>query len=103
VSNDAKSDSSASNTFSGTIGVTVVDVLENGNLVVSGEKQVSFDKGVEFIRFSGVVNPDMITTGNTVLSTQVADARVEYRTNSRIDAAELMSSMSRFFYSLVPL
>jgi flagellar L-ring protein precursor FlgH len=45
----------------------------------------------------------MITTGNTVLSTQVADARVEYRTNSRIDAAELMSSMSRFFYSLVPL
>jgi flagellar L-ring protein precursor FlgH len=103
VSNDAKAASSASNNFSGTIGVTVVEVMENGNLLVSGEKQVSFDKGVEFIRFSGVVNPDTIATGNTVLSTQVADARVEYRTNSRIDAAELMSSMSRFFYSLIPL
>lgn len=103
VSNDAKSDSSASNTFSGTIGVTVVEVLENGNLLVSGEKQVSFDKGVEFIRFSGVVNPDTIAAGNTVLSTQVADARVEYRTNNRIDAAEVMSSLSRFFYSLIPL
>lgn len=103
VSNDAKSDASASNTFSGTIGVTVVDVLENGNLVVSGEKQVSFDKGVEFIRFSGVVNPDTIAAGNTVLSTQVADARVEYRTNNRVDAAEVMSSLSRFFYNLIPL
>ena len=103
VSNDAKSAASASNNFNGTIGVTVVEVLENGNLLVSGEKQVSLDKGVEFIRFSGVVNPDTITTGNTVLSTQVADARVEYRTNSRIDGAELMSSMSRFFYSLIPL
>jgi flagellar L-ring protein precursor FlgH len=103
VSNDAKSAASASNTFSGTIAVTVVEVMENGNLLVSGEKQVSFDKGVEFIRFSGVVNPDTIAAGNTVLSTQVADARVEYRTNSRIDGAELMSSLSRFFYSLVPL
>jgi flagellar L-ring protein precursor FlgH len=103
VSNDAKAASTASNNFSGSIGVTVVEVMENGNLLVSGEKQVSLDKGVEFIRFSGVVNPDTIATGNTVLSTQVADARVEYRTNSRIDAAELMSSMSRFFYSLIPL
>jgi flagellar L-ring protein FlgH len=103
VSNDAKAASTASNNFSGSIGVTVVEVMENGNLLVSGEKQVSLDKGVEFIRFSGVVNPDTIATGNTVLSTQVADARVEYRTNSRIDGAELMSSMSRFFYSLIPL
>lgn len=103
VSNDAKAASSASNNFSGSIGVTVVEVMENGNLLVSGEKQVSLDKGVEFIRFSGVVNPDTIVAGNTVLSTQVADARVEYRTNSRIDGAELMSSMSRFFYSLIPL
>ncbi|MGZ5819097.1 MAG: flagellar basal body L-ring protein FlgH [Burkholderiaceae bacterium] len=103
VSNDAKAASTASNNFNGSIGVTVIEVLENGNLIVSGEKQVSLDKGVEFIRFSGVVNPDTILAGNTVLSTQVADARVEYRTNSRIDGAELMSSMSRFFYSLIPL
>lgn len=103
ISNDAKASASASNNFNGTIGVTVVEVLENGNLLVSGEKQVSLDKGVEYIRFSGVVNPDTIVAGNTVLSTQVSDARVEYRTNSRLDGAEFMSSISRFFYSLIPL
>jgi len=103
ISNDAKASSSASNNFTGSIGVTVIEVMENGNLLVSGEKQVSLDKGVEFIRFSGVVNPDTILAGNTVLSAQVSDARVEYRTNSRMDATEMMSSLSRFFYSLFPM
>jgi flagellar L-ring protein precursor FlgH len=48
----------ASNAFTGTIGVTVSEVLANGNLIVAGEKQVAMNKGVEFIRFSGMVNPD---------------------------------------------
>lgn len=93
---------SASNTFSGSIGVTVVEVLSNGNLIVSGEKQIAMNKGTEFIRFSGMVNPDYIATGNVVSSTQVADARVEYRTNSQIDRAELSSMFSRFFLSVLP-
>lgn len=93
---------SASNTFTGTIGVTVVEVLPNGNLLVAGEKQVAMNKGVEFIRFSGMVSPDTVATGNNVLSTQVADARVEYRTNSQIDKAEMASMASRFFLSLLP-
>lgn len=92
----------ASNTFTGTMGVTVVEVLSNGNLVVAGEKQVSMDKGTEFIRVSGVVNPDTIGAGNTVSSTAIADARVEYRTNTHLDRAELSSMASRFFLSLLP-
>ena len=93
---------SASNTFTGTIGVTVTEVLPNGNLIVAGEKQVAMNKGVEYIRFSGMVNPDTIGTGNTVPSSQVADARVEYRTSSHIDKAEMSSMMSRFFQSVLP-
>jgi len=90
----------ASNVFNGSITTTVIEVLSNGNLVVSGEKQVSLDKGTEFVRFSGVVNPDQITIGNFVNSTSVADARVEYRTSSKIDAAEVANAVSRFFLSI---
>jgi flagellar L-ring protein precursor FlgH len=93
---------SASNTFSGTIGVTVTEVLANGNLIVAGEKQIAMNKGVEFIRFSGMINPDTIQSGNMVSSTVVADARVEYRTNSQIDRAEMTAMASRFFQSLLP-
>jgi len=91
----------SSNNFTGTMGLTVLEVLPNGNLVVSGEKQIALDKSVEYIRFSGVVMPETLV-GNTVSSTQVADARVEYRTDSRYDSAELSSEMARFFMSLAP-
>jgi flagellar L-ring protein precursor FlgH len=100
---DEKGAASSSNNFTGTITATVVDVLPNGNLLVSGEKQVALDKGVEYVRFSGVVNPATIAAGNVVSSTQVADARLEYRTNSRIDKAEMASQLARFFFSLLPL
>jgi flagellar L-ring protein precursor FlgH len=48
-----------------------------------------------------MVNPDSIN-GNSVASTAIADARVEYRTKSQIDGAEVQSMLSRFFLSLLP-
>lgn len=98
-----KGATSSSNNFTGTVSVTVVEVLPNGNLIVSGEKQVAFDKGTEFIRISGVVNPDQIRPGNNILSSQVADARIEYRTNSHVDGTEMMGILTRFFLSVLAL
>lgn len=92
---------SLSNSFRGTIGATVVEVLSNGNLIIAGEKQVGMNKATEYIRISGMVNPDSIS-GNSVPSTSIADARVEYRTKSNIDGAEVQSMLSRFFLSLLP-
>ena len=97
-----KDASNSSNNFTGTLSVTVTEVLSNGYLSVSGEKQVAFDKGAEYIRFSGVVNPDSILNGNQVASTQVADARLEYRSNTRIDPVEVASQLGRFFLSVLP-
>ncbi len=98
-----KGASSADNNFTGTITVTVIEVLPNGNLLVSGEKQVAINQGNEFIRFSGVVNATQITGANTVQSTQVADARIEYRANGYIDEAQVMGWLARFFLSVMPI
>lgn len=98
-----KSALNSGNTFSGSITVTVVEVLPNGNLIVAGEKQVALDKGVEYVRLSGVVQPDTIQAGNTVSSTRVADARLEYRTSAKFDTAEVMGWLGRFFLSFIPL
>ena len=40
----------SNNAFIGQMAVTVIEVLENGNLLVSGEKQVTINQGTEFIR-----------------------------------------------------
>lgn len=89
------------NTFTGTLTVTVIDVLPNGNLVVSGEKQVAVGEKTEYVRLSGVVNPNNISSTNTVNSTQLADARIEFKDNTIIDAAKLTSMLARFFLSVM--
>jgi len=97
-----KGENSSSNAFNGVLTVTVIEVYPNGNLLVSGEKQIGLKEGEEFIRFSGVVNPSTITSANTVQSTQVADARIEFKANGFVDSAQAMGWLGRFFLSFLP-
>lgn len=92
----------ANNTFTGTITVTVIDVLYNGNLQVRGEKQIMINQGTEFIRFSGVVNPLSVSARNSVVSTEVADARIEYVGDGYINEAQTMGWLQRFFLNVSP-
>ena len=95
--------SSANNAFTGNITVTVIEVLPNGNLLVSGEKVISINHGDEFIRFSGIVNANQISSSNTVISTQVADARVEYKSRGYVSESQVMGWLARFFLTVLPL
>ena len=99
---DGKGSTNSTNAFTGTITVTVVDVLPNGNLVVSGEKQIGNNRQVETVRFSGVVNPLNLVNNNTVSSTQVADARIEMRGQGQVDEAQVMGWLARFFLTFLP-
>ena len=93
--------SAASNTFAGTITVTVVEVLSNGNLVVAGEKQVAVSNEEEIIRFGGVVNPNTLVF-NQVSSQQVADARIEYRGRGATDDTQGTGWFARLMLKLSP-
>jgi flagellar L-ring protein precursor FlgH len=99
---DGTGENTSSNDFISTITVTVIDVYPNGNLLVSGEKLLGLKEGEEFIRFSGVVNPNTITGANTVQSTQVADARMEFKANGFIDSVGVMGWLSRVFLNVMP-
>jgi flagellar L-ring protein FlgH len=99
---DGSGESAANNVFTGTIAATVTDVLANGNLLVSGEKQVAINQGKEYIRFSGIVNPNTITAANTVNSSQVADARIEYKGTGYPNEAQNMGWLARFFLNVLP-
>jgi flagellar L-ring protein precursor FlgH len=100
---EGKGETGSNNAFSGTIAVTVIEVLANGNLIVAGEKQVGINQNVEVLRFSGVVNPSTVQVGNTVSSTQVADARLEVRGKGDANRAQTTGWLSRFFLSWFPI
>lgn len=97
-----KGSSSASNLFTGTLTTTVIGVLPNGNLQIAGEKQIAINRGSEHMRFSGVVDPRSIAGDNTVASTQVADARIEFRSKGVMDEVQTMGWLQRFFLNISP-
>lgn len=94
-----ESASNQSNSLNGSITVTVAKVLPSGNLYIQGEKWIEINQGNEYIRLRGIVRPVDILTDNSILSTQVADARISYSGTGPGADANRMGWLSRFFVS----
>jgi flagellar L-ring protein FlgH len=77
-SNQGQGKADQSNSLTGGVSVTVVEVLPNGNMRIRGEKRVTLNDGNEYIRVSGIVRPMDVDSSNTVQSTHVADATIMY-------------------------
>ena len=82
--------------------MTVIDVYPNGNLLVSGEKQLAIGHEQEFVRISGVINPSFVDAANSVASSNIADARIEYKSSGQISDGLVMGWLARFFLSVMP-
>lgn len=77
-SHDATGEIKREDTVTASIGCTVIEVLPNGNLVIRGSREVEVAGETQTITLQGLVRPVDITTDNTVLSTQLADAKIYY-------------------------
>ena len=94
---DSKADQG--NSLSGDISVHVLRVLPNGNLMIRGEKWLTLNNGDEYIRLTGVIRPKDINSNNTIFSTKIANARIQYAgTGSFADANE-QGWLTKFFNS----
>ncbi|MBQ0720112.1 MAG: flagellar basal body L-ring protein FlgH [Gammaproteobacteria bacterium] len=91
--------SNQSNHLSGSIAVTVSQVLPNGNLVVQGEKWIQINQGGEFIRIKGIVRPSDVSSNNTVRSTHIADAKISYGGKGAVSESNVTGWVVRFFMS----
>jgi flagellar L-ring protein precursor FlgH len=82
--------------------VLVTDVLPNGNLVIEGARMVTFSGETQHVILHGIVRSDDITAGNTILSTNVADARVEFVTEGELTDAQKRGWLSKVYEKLRP-
>lgn len=98
---ETKGDSAAgqSNSLTGSITVTVAEVMPNGILAVRGEKWMTLNTGNELVRIAGLIRADDIATDNTVSSTRVADARITYSGTGAFADASQPGWLDRFFLS----
>lgn len=88
--------------FSGTVAVTIAEVRPNGTALVRGEKVMLLSQGQEWIQFSGIVRLADIDVDNTVPSSKVADAKIEYAGNGSIQRAGREGWLSKIFAIVSP-
>jgi len=96
---DGKGQSAQSNKLQGSVTVTVIQRLPNGNLVVQGQKQLRLNQGDELVQIQGIVRAADVATDNTIPSSRVADARIAYGGRGAVAQSNAMGWFGRFFNS----
>jgi flagellar L-ring protein precursor FlgH len=96
-SGDSKSNQG--NSLNGHISVHVLRVLPNGNLMIRGEKWMTLNNGDEFIRLTGVIRAQDISSSNTIVSGKIANARIEYAGTGTFADVQEQGWLSSFFTS----
>lgn len=73
-----KGATSRADTLTGTISTIVTEVLPNGDLRIEGKREVTVNSETQLMSISGIVRRVDVDTKNTVLSSAIADAKIEY-------------------------
>lgn len=84
ITHDGKGNEGSTAELKGALTATVVEVLNNGNLVVRGEKQLALTEGAEIIQVSGIIRPSDISPNNMVQSSRLANAQFAYRSSGAL-------------------
>ena len=80
----------------------IADVLPNGNLVLEGARRVSFSGETQLVVLRGIVRPADVSPVNTVLSTNIAEARLEFLSEGELSSAQKRGWLSKLYQALRP-
>ena len=98
---EGEGETTQENSIEGNITVTVHKVYPNGYLFVKGEKLLELNEGSEVVRISGIVRPADVTSDNTILSNQIANAQITYKGKGIVSDSSKAGWLNRFFYSAI--
>jgi flagellar L-ring protein FlgH len=96
---DGEGASAQSDSLTGYLTATVLKVLPNGYLLISGQKEIGLNQGKEVIRVTGVIRPIDLAADDSIPSYRVANAQITYSGKGAINDVNTQSWMSRFFNS----
>ncbi|MBI2814294.1 MAG: flagellar basal body L-ring protein FlgH [Opitutae bacterium] len=102
ASNAGGGDISNSQSLSAQAAVLVTDVLPNGNMVIEGMRVVTFSGETQYVVLHGLVRPDDVSRANTVASSNIADARVEFLSEGSLTDAQKRGWLFKLYEKLRP-
>jgi flagellar L-ring protein FlgH len=88
-----------SDTFAATVSTMVQRIRPNGDLVIAGNDEIKLVGGKEYIRIAGVVRPEDLS-GNVVMSTQMAEAHIEFSGDGETYLSPKMGFLQRIFLTV---
>jgi flagellar L-ring protein precursor FlgH len=88
-----------SDTFTATVSALVHRIRPNGDLVIGGDDEIQLVGGKEYIRIAGVVRPEDLS-GNVVLSSQMAEAHIEFSGDGQTYLAPQMGFLQHLFLTV---
>jgi len=94
--------SDRSTTLQGSLGARVVNVLPNGDLVISGQKNVKINNETQIMKVKGIVRPGDIGSDNRVESTYLSNADIEISGQGVISDKQKPGWMARIFDHVWP-
>jgi flagellar L-ring protein FlgH len=106
VGADAKRDFKGDGKYERTEGMTdrlqatVIDVKPNGTLVLEARRTITKDDQTQTVVVSGVARREDVTTGNTVLSSQLAELTVKVESEGDVDEAAKKGFFTRLFETI---
>ncbi|MFZ9585872.1 MAG: flagellar basal body L-ring protein FlgH [Pseudohongiellaceae bacterium] len=102
ISSTGTGSADQSATLRGSLSAVVIDIMDNGNLVILGQKRLTMTEGSEVIEVKGVIRPEDIQPNNTVLSRRIANAEISYSGSGDLARAVRPSWGTRVFMGLWP-
>jgi flagellar L-ring protein precursor FlgH len=99
---DGKGATSRSGDLTAYITATVTEVLPNGNLYITGSREVTVNNERQFITLSGIIRTRDISPDNVILSTYISDARIAYSGAGIIDDRQRPGWMTRVLNTIWP-
>jgi len=91
-----------SETITHRFGVTVIDVLPNGNMLVEGLRQTSFSNESQTVILRGTLRATDITPENTVLSYNLADVSIKFVSSGAISNSQKKGWFGKVWDVLTP-
>ncbi len=93
---DGRGGTSRQGNLVATVSARIINVLDNGNLVIEGSKVVEINQETEIIKVSGIVRPQDIQQNNIIYSSSIADAQITYSGKGVVNTAQRPGLLTRF-------
>lgn len=83
-----------------TISARVVKVDRYGNLVIQGSRLISINGQDQLLKLSGIIRPSDIQPDNSILSTQIADAKIIFEGSGSVNSSQSPGWLTKLFHWL---